>query len=185
MFSINEKVGDLVLDSVVGGRRERIKLSDYRGKYLLVFFYPVNFTFASTQHFSSVDDVSEELQGMNSQVIGISAEHVQCLAKCQESFIGQTEVRLVSDPFNQIQDHFGISDGGITSGMSVLAVVDPKGRLLSMETSYSQAGFDMKEELRKLKESLKCPECGGKMLKEVIKNEKTREYCEDCQLLRI
>ena len=185
MVSVNEKVGDFVLDSVVGGRRERIGLSHYRGKYLLIFFYPVNFTFASAHHISSVDDVSQELQELNSEVIGISGEHVQCLASFQKSFLGQTEVRFVSDPFKQIQDYFGVSAEGMTHGGSVLAVIDPKGRLLSMETCHSQIGFDMKEVLRKLKESLKCPECGGKIIEEVIRGEKTRQYCEDCQLLRI
>ena len=57
--------------------------------------------------------------------------------------------------------------------------------MLSIEKNYGQFGFDMNDVWEKFKESLKCQECGGKIVEEVIQGEKTRQYCENCQLLRI
>ena len=183
---MNEKVPDIVFDSVVGGHRERIKLSSYRGKYLLLFFYPANFSFASPQEICLPSGLSEELRLLNSHLIGISTEHVECLSKYQDSLIGPKEVRIVSDPFFQIFETFGILENDRKkNGFRALAIIDPKGRMLSIEKNYGQFGFDMNDVWEKFKESLKCQECGGKIVEEVIQGEKTRQYCEDCQLLRI
>ena len=182
MVSRNEKVPDLVFDSVVGGKREKINLTSYRGKYLLIFFYPVNFTFTSPS------DIHLEDTDPDCQLIGVSTEHVQCLARYQQTFLpwNSKEVRLVSDPFSQIIKTFGLPEEERNIAYRALAVIDPKGRMLSMEESYSPDGFDMEAVLGKLRDLReKCPECGGPMLEEVIRGDKTRQYCEDCQLLRI
>ena len=71
------------------------------------------------------------------------------------------------------------------NGFRALAIIDPKGRMLSIEKNYGQFGFDMNDVWEKFKESLKCQECGGKIVEEVILGEKTRQYCENCKLLRI
>ena len=183
MVSRNEKVPDLVLDSVVGCVREKINLSSYRGKYLLIFFYPVNFTLTSPS------DIYHDVEtDADCRLIGVSTEHVQCLARYQQTFVSwnSKEVRLVSDPFSMIIKTFGIPEEETNIAFRALAIIDPKGRLLSIKKSYSQDGFDMKAVLGKLRElKEKCPECGGLILEEVIRGDKTRQYCEDCQLLRI
>ena len=182
MVSRNEKVPDLLFDSVVGCKREQVHLSSYRGKYLLIFFYPVNFTFTSPS------DIYQEDPDPGCQLIGVSTEHVQCLARFQQTFLSwdSKQVRLVSDPFCKIIKTFGLPEEETNIAFRALAVIDPKGRMLSLETSYSPDGFDMEAELGKLRElKEKCPECGGLMLEEVIRGDKTRQYCEDCQLLRI
>ena len=184
MVSRNEKVPDLVLDSVIGCQREKINLSSYRGKYLLIFFYPANFTFSSPSDIYLGDQQADT----DFRLIGVSTEHVQCLARYQQTFLSWNtkQVRLVSDPFSKIITTFGLPEEETNIAFRALAVLDPKGRLLSIKKSYSQDGFDMEAELGKLRElKEKCPECGGPMLEEVIRGDKTRQYCEDCQLLRI
>ena len=189
MVSRNEKVPDLVLDSVLGCKREKIFLSSFRGKYLLIFFHPVNFTFniPSDMYNLEVQQFRVKTEP-DCHLIGVSTEHVQCLARYQQTFLSwnSKEVRLVSDPFCEIIKLFGLSERETNIGFRALAVIDPKGRLLSMEKKYSQDGFDMKAVLGKLRElKEKCPECGGLMVEEVISGKKTRQYCGECQLLRI
>ena len=184
MVSRNEKVPDLVLDSVLGCQREKINLSSYRGKYLLIFFYPANFTFTSPSDIY----LGDQQAGTDFQLVGVSTEHVQCLARYQQTFLSwnSKEVRLVSDPFSKIIQTLGLPEEETNIAFRALAVIDPKGRLLSIKKSYSQDGFDMEAVLGKLRElKEKCVECGGLMLEEVIRGDKTRQYCEDCQLLRI
>ena len=190
MVSRNEKVPDLVLDSVVRCEREKITLSSYRGKYLLIFFYPVNFTFIipSDLYYQEEDQQFRIKTESDCQLIGVSTEHVQSLARYQQTFLSwnSKEVRLVSDPFCEIFKTFGLSGEETNIAFRALAVIDPKGRMLSIEKSYSQDGFDMEAVLGRLRElKEKCPECGGLMLEEVILGDKTRQYCEDCKLLRI
>ena len=184
----NEKVPDIVLDSVVGSVREKITLSSYRGRYLLIFFYPVNFTFTSPSDIYQQEQHFRVQNDGECQLIGVSTEHVQCLARYQQTFLpwNSKDIRLVSDPFCRIIKTFGLSEEVSNMAFRALALIDPKGRLLSIEKSYSQDGFDMEAVLGKLTELReKCPECGGLMLEEVIRGDKTRQYCGDCQLLRI
>merc|ERR1719213_1240693 len=168
MISRNEKVPDLVLDSVVSSQREKIKLAHYRGKYLLIFFYPANFTFASPADIFPGENISKQFKLLDCQLVGISTEHIECLAKYQEKFVSQLqedpnnlEVRLVSDPFQKIFRTFGILEEKNIAFRAV-AILDQKGRMLSIDKSYSQDGFDMNDVVRKVRElKNKCDQCGG------------------------
>ena len=184
----NEKVPDIVLDSVVGSVREKITLSSYRGRYLLIFFYPVNFTFTSPSDIYQQEQHFRVQNDGKCQLIGVSTEHVQCLARYQQTFLSKDskDVRLVSDPFCHIIKTFGLPEKETDIAFRALAVIDPKGRMVSIEKSSSEDGFDTEAVLGKLRDlKEKCPECGGLMREEVIRGAKTRQYCGDCQLLRI
>src|SRR5687768_3755792 len=55
---------------------ENAKLSDYKGKWLILLFYPLDFTFVCPTELISFSDRLEELQGVGAEVIGISTDSV-------------------------------------------------------------------------------------------------------------
>jgi len=55
---------------------ENVKLSDYKGKWLIQVFYPLDFTFVCPTELTAFSDRYEELQGVGAEVIGISTDSV-------------------------------------------------------------------------------------------------------------
>lgn len=55
---------------------ENVKLSDYRGKWLILVFYPLDFTFVCPTELTAFSDRLDELNGVGAEVIGISTDSV-------------------------------------------------------------------------------------------------------------
>ena len=54
--------------------KEDLKLSDYRGKYVLLFFYPLNFTFVCPSEILAFNQAGEQFKEANCQLIGVSID---------------------------------------------------------------------------------------------------------------
>ena len=55
---------------------ENIKLSDYKGKWLIMLFYPLDFTFVCPTELTAFSDRIEELNGIGAEVLGVSTDSV-------------------------------------------------------------------------------------------------------------
>src|SRR3982751_4359118 len=55
---------------------ENVKLSDYKGKWLIQIFYPLDFTFVCPTELTAFSDRIDELQGVGAEIIGISTDSV-------------------------------------------------------------------------------------------------------------
>src|SRR3954454_13419124 len=71
------KVGDLAPGFELEGTQGRFKLSDQRGKRVVLLFYPGDFTPVCTKQFCSYADRFEEIDRLDATVVGISAQEVE------------------------------------------------------------------------------------------------------------
>ena len=62
--------------AVVDGEFKDVKLSDYLGKYVVFFFYPLDFTFVCPTEIIAFSDRAQEFRAMNTEVIGVSVDSV-------------------------------------------------------------------------------------------------------------
>ncbi|MEW9032424.1 MAG: redoxin domain-containing protein, partial [Planifilum fimeticola] len=53
---------------------EKVRLSDYRGKWLVLFFYPLDFTFVCPTEITALSDRYEEFQELNADILGVSTD---------------------------------------------------------------------------------------------------------------
>ncbi len=83
-----------------------IKLSDYEGKKVLVYFYPKAMTPGCTVQAQNLRDVKAELDAHNVVVFGISPDPVKRLPKFIEK--ESLNFTLLSDENHQIADAFGV-----------------------------------------------------------------------------
>jgi peroxiredoxin (alkyl hydroperoxide reductase subunit C) len=96
-----------------------LKLSSYRGKYVLLFFYPLDFTFVCPSEIIAFDAALAKFQKKNAQVIGCSVDsHFTHLAwkntPRKQGGIGPIQFPLVADLNKQISRDFGVLlDAGI------------------------------------------------------------------------
>ena len=55
--------------AVLNGQFKELKLSDYRGKYLVFFFYPLDFTFVCPTEILAFNDRVKEFRAINTEVL--------------------------------------------------------------------------------------------------------------------
>ncbi len=92
---------------------EEMSLSDYRGKYVALFFYPLDFTFVCPSEIIAFDRKVAEFEKKNCQLIGVSVDsHFTHLAwketERSEGGIGNVQYPLVADLKKEIARDYGV-----------------------------------------------------------------------------
>ncbi len=96
---------------------EALTLSSYRGKYVVLFFYPLDFTFVCPSEIVAFDKALDEFRSRNAEVIGVSVDsHFTHWAwkntKLEDGGIGDIQFPLVADLSKKISEDYGVLFGG-------------------------------------------------------------------------
>ena len=133
---------------------KELKLSSYRGKYVILFFYPLDFTFVCPSEIIAFDAALEKFQKKNTQVIGVSVDsHFTHLAwkntPRKEGGIGPIRYPLVSDLTKSIARDFGVLlEGGVA--LRGLFLIDKEGIVRHALINDLPIGRSVDEALRTL-----------------------------------
>ena len=131
-----------------------LKLSSYRGKYVVLFFYPLDFTFVCPSEIIAFDAAIATFEKKNAQVIGVSVDsHFTHLAwkgtPRNQGGIGQIKYPLVADLTKQIARDYGVLlDGGIA--LRGLFLIDKAGVVRHALINDLPLGRSVDEALRVL-----------------------------------
>jgi peroxiredoxin (alkyl hydroperoxide reductase subunit C) len=142
-----------------------LKLSSYRGKYVVLFFYPLDFTFVCPSEIIAFDKVLAQFEQKNAQVIGVSVDsHFTHLAwkstPRDQGGIGPINYPLVSDLNKSISRDFGVllEDQGIA--LRGLFLIDREGVIRHGLVNDLPLGRSVEEALRVLDALQFCEEHG-------------------------
>jgi len=142
--------------AVVGGQFKEVSLEDYKGKYLVVYFYPLDFTFVCPTEIIAFSDRIQEFQDINCEVVGVSTDsHFSHLAWInqprKQGGLGGLNYPLVSDFNKNISRDFGvlIEEAGIA--LRGLFIIDPEGVVRQMSINDLPVGRSVDETLRLIK----------------------------------
>lgn len=173
--------------AVVNGEFKQISLSDYKGKYVVFFFYPLDFTFVCPTEIIAFSDRASEFRAINTEVIGCSTDsHFSHLAWIntprKQGGIGQMDIPLLADKNCEIAKAYGVykADDGIA--FRGLFIIDDKGNLRQVTINDLPVGRSVDETLRLVqafqftdKHGEVCPagwKPGGKSMKPDVKGSK-------------
>lgn len=131
---------------------KKISLSDFKGKWTLLFFYPLDFTFVCPTELIHLGEIREEFEKHNCQIVAASTDSVfshQAWAK-QDKRIAGLGFPILSDMSHDIAYDYGIlhDDGMALRGAFI---IDPDGILQSMTVNNLPVGRNPEELLRTLK----------------------------------
>jgi len=133
---------------------KEISLSDYRGKYVLLFFYPLDYTFVCPSEILAFDRAVDEFQKRNCEVIGVSVDsHFTHLAwketPVEKGGIGSVRFPLVADLSKSISRDYGVL---LESGIALrgLFLIDKDGIIRHMLVNDLPLGRNVDEALRVL-----------------------------------
>ena len=127
-ITIQKPAPGFTANAVVNEAFATVSLADYAGKYVVVFFYPMNFTFVCPTEIIAFSDRIGEFHARNCEVIGVSTDsHFAHLAWIQMKRavggLGGLKYPLVADLTHQISRDYGVlleSEGVALRGLFIL-----------------------------------------------------------------
>lgn len=137
------------------GQFKEISLSEYRGKYVILFFYPLDFTFVCPTEIIAFSDRAGEFEALNVQLLGTSIDsHFSHFAWTQtpreQGGIGRIDYPLVADLNKQIsRDYDVLLDDGIA--LRGLFLIDKEGVVRHQVVNDLPLGRSVDEALRMVK----------------------------------
>ncbi len=114
---------------------EHHTLSQYRGRYVLIYFYPKDDTPGCTAEACTIRDMYTEFERGNVKVLGISADTTESHEKFSEKY--QLPFTLLADPEKQVIDMYGARGVLMTKRISYL--VSPDGIIAKTYPSVDPA----------------------------------------------
>ncbi len=134
--------------------KEDFKLSDHRGKYVVLFFYPLDFTFVCPSEIIAFDKKLAEFKKRNCEVIGASIDsHYSHWAwkntPVERGGIGNVQFPLVADLKKQIAEDYGVLLGGEVA-LRGLFLIDRQGIVRHCVINDLSLGRSVDEALRML-----------------------------------
>ena len=129
---VTKEAPDFTAQAVMGDNTfEEVKLSSYRGKYVVLFFYPLDFTFVCPSEIIAFDKELDKFKAKNTEVIGVSVDsHFTHLAwkktPRDQGGIGDINYPLVADLDKNISRDFGILSGDSVA-LRGLFLIDKEG----------------------------------------------------------
>src|SRR5262245_27567389 len=134
---------------------KQISLSDYRGKYVLLFFWPLDFTFVCPTEIIAFSDRNEEFAKLGVQILGVSVDsHFTHLAWQNtpriDGGIGEIGYPMIADVSREISRAY---DGLLPSGIALrgLFLIDQKGVVRHQVVNDLPLGRSVDEALRMVK----------------------------------
>ncbi|MDX1960726.1 MAG: peroxiredoxin [Leptospiraceae bacterium] len=142
-------------DAVIGQEFKKIKLSDYKGKWVVLFFYPLDFTFVCPTEIIEYDAQLDEFKKLGAEVLGVSIDSTfSHLAwkntERKKGGIGDIKYPLVSDITKQISKDFGVLlDTGVA--LRGTFIIDPNGVIRQATVNDLPVGRNIEEAIRLVK----------------------------------
>jgi len=153
MAQINKPAPEFKAEAVMpDGKFSTISLSDYRGKWVVLFFYPLDFTFVCPTEIIAFSEMAEKFKAINCEVIGASVDSVFTHLAWIETprnkgGLGKMNIPLIADLTHKIGEDYGCL---LESGHHCRAtyIIDPEGVVRHLSLNDPPVGRNVDEYLR-------------------------------------
>lgn len=143
------------------GSFKLLKSEDFLGKYYVLVFYPLGFTFVCPTELRAYSEAAKELKGMDVEVIGVSVDskfvHLAWTqTPREEGGIGKLEIPLVADITKKMSKDYDIladDDDPAHAGVAMRGtyIIDPQGILRAYTVHDEPLGRSVEETVRAVK----------------------------------
>ena len=165
MVKINAPAPEFTEEAYINDEINKISLKDYRGKWVILFFYPADFTFVCPTELGELADHYAEFKKEGAEVISVSTDtkHVHKAWHDNSPTIKKVQYPMLADPAHRVCTAYGtlIEDEGLSLRGTFL--IDPKGILKAYEIHNNDIGRSVEELLRKLQAAKFVEEHGGEV----------------------
>jgi len=156
MIKINEKAPEFTEDAYINNDVKKISLKDYKGKWVVLFFYPADFTFVCPTELGELAKHYDEFKKLGVEIISVSTDtwFVHKAWHDTSETIKKVKFPMLADPTKRVCTAYGtlIENGKPDEGLSLRAtfIIDPEGILKAYEFHDNSIGRSVDELLRKI-----------------------------------
>ncbi len=150
--TINHKVAEFTAQAYHQDQVKTIKLSDYKGKWVILFFYPADFTFVCPTELEDVANLYGEFQKVGAEILSVSTDTVYVHKAWHDTSAAIKKITfpMLADANHALASYFGtlIPEAGLS--LRGTFIIDPDGVLKCAEIHDNSIGRSGKELLRKV-----------------------------------
>lgn len=150
MITIGKPVPSFRLPGTLNGKIKEYSLSDFRSQWLVLFFYPADFTFICPTEVLGFQKKLADFEQSNAAVVGISVDPVETHVRWAGELNGLS-YPLLSDPGGKVSRLYGVFDEEEGVSQRATFIHDPEGRILYANVTAMNVGRSVLETYRVLK----------------------------------
>ncbi|NQU79528.1 redoxin domain-containing protein [Candidatus Woesearchaeota archaeon] len=152
MAYISETAPDFSEDAFFNNDIRKISLNDFRGKWVVLFFYPADFTFVCPTELGELANRYEEIKNLGAEVISVSTDtaFVHKAWHDNSDTIKKIRFPMLADPAQRVVSDYGtlIEDEGVS--LRATFIIDPEGIIKAYEFHDNNIGRSSEEIIRKI-----------------------------------
>jgi len=154
MSLVQKQAPDFRGKAVQGQLFKDVSLADYKGRWLVFFFYPLDFTFVCPTEIVDFSNHNDEFKKLNADVLGCSVDseytHLAWMnTPRKDGGLGEIKFPLLSDLNKKTAESYGVlTEGGVA--LRGLFIINPKGQVVYEVVHDLSVGRNPQEVLRVL-----------------------------------
>ncbi|MEA1981534.1 MAG: redoxin domain-containing protein [candidate division Zixibacteria bacterium] len=152
MIKIGEQAPSFTCDAYYKNEFSKVSFDDYKGKWVILFFYPADFTFVCPTELGELADYYDQFQKEGAEILSVSTDtHFTHLAWHDSSeTIKKIKFPMLADPTGNVSRDYGVMIEAAGLALRGTFIIDPDGKLVSCEINDPSIGRSSDELLRKL-----------------------------------
>ncbi len=161
--AIGREIPDITLEVLHNEAIKPLRLSAFRGKWLILFFYPADFTFVCPTELRELSENYDKFRKAGAEIISISTDSVYVHRAWKEANedIRKIPYPMASDRSGALSRLLGVYDEGRGISLRASFVINPQGRIAAIEMHEESIGRSAAELLRKLEAAVAVSKSDG------------------------
>jgi alkyl hydroperoxide reductase subunit AhpC len=151
MSLVGKLAPDFTIDGVIDKKFEEYKLSQFEGKWVVLFFYPLDFTFVCPTEIKQFDKLHKDFTEENAVVLGVSIDSKFVHLAWLGSELGDLKFPLLSDITRNVSKDYGVLLDEAGHSLRATFIISPEGIVKYENIHVPEIGRSVKEILRCLK----------------------------------
>jgi len=152
---VSQPAPDFTADAYVNGEFKQVSLSQFKGRKVVLFFYPLDFTFVCPTEILAFAEAIDEFKKRNTDVIGVSVDskfthYAWANTPVADGGIQGVNYPLVADLTKQISRDYGVLMEGPGIALRGLFIINKNGELKHATINHLDLGRNIQEVLRVL-----------------------------------
>jgi NADH-dependent peroxiredoxin subunit C len=151
-MNINTQVPDFELEAYQNNKIKKLKLSDYKGQWVILIFYPADFTFVCPTELEDAETFYNKVKKLGGEIMSVSTDTAFVHKAWHDTSpaIGKIHYPMLADPTGNVCRMFGtyIDNEGLS--LRGTFIIDPDGILKTVEIHDNSIGRSAEEMFRKL-----------------------------------
>jgi peroxiredoxin (alkyl hydroperoxide reductase subunit C) len=150
MIRIGDKAPNFTLKGIFQGGVSDFTIQSFSGKWLILFFYPADFTFICPTEVAGFSNMAHQFRAEDAEILGVSVDSLESHRKWAEE-LGGINYPLLSDDAKTVSRAYNVLDEREGVCLRATFMINPAGDVSYLVVSHTNVGRSVEETLRVLK----------------------------------